>query len=68
MKRHGRQDNYPRREFLRRTAATGVGTMAALALPGGVSATPTEEREERSNDKGYRLTKHIVDYYKAAAE
>ncbi|MGB1108728.1 MAG: twin-arginine translocation signal domain-containing protein [Gammaproteobacteria bacterium] len=53
-----------RRNFLRDAAAGGGAVAVAAALPGAALADdgeqPTAKKEE-----GYRLTKHIADYYKS---
>ena len=67
MKRDDQKEN-SRRAFLRQTAAMGAGATAVVALPGVVVASEAEERQQSSEKKGYRLTRHIVDYYKTAAE
>ena len=54
-----------RRRFLRH-AVTGAGVAtAAAALPQATLASP--EVEPPPAKDGYRLSKHILDYYKTAA-
>jgi hypothetical protein len=59
--------NEQRRDFLRGTSVAGVG--AALALNGvsTVSADSQMPSATSPKDEGYRLTQHILDYYKSAA-
>lgn len=57
-----------RRDFLRK-AAVGTGVAAAAAAaPKTVLASPIEEASEPKASKGYRLSRHILDYYKSASE
>ncbi|WP_164513379.1 twin-arginine translocation signal domain-containing protein [Thiosocius teredinicola] len=57
-----------RREFLRNAGKTGGLAAAAAVAPGaalaGTQDAPTEEPKAKD---GYRLTQHILDYYKSAA-
>lgn len=54
-----------RRRFLRR-AVTGAGVAtAAAAVPHTMSAAPATETPPPK--EGYRLSQHIIDYYKTAA-
>lgn len=52
-----------RRKFLRGTASAGAGVAVVSAVPTVVAATDVEEKEK--SPKGYRLTQHILDYYKS---
>lgn len=57
-----------RRDFLRGSiaAATGVAVTAATGKSiASVSEADVETKPEKK--EGYRLTKHIADYYKSAA-
>ena len=54
-----------RRKFLRGTASAGAGVAVVAAVPGVVAATDVEVKDKSA--KGYRLTQHILDYYKSAA-
>ena len=55
-----------RRQFLRAGAAAGVGAVATVSLPAQASAGPEEAPEQEP--KGYRLTDHILAYYRSAAD
>jgi len=47
---------------------TSAGAAVATAVPGLAIASVAEtESEPAGKQKGYRLTQHIVDYYKTAA-
>ena len=60
-----------RREFLRGGAIAGAGVAVASSIP-SVSLASALLAEAVGDDqpveKGYRLTRHIIDYYKSAAE
>lgn len=68
MKRDDKQTKLSRRTFLQGTLATGAGAAMAAAVP-GVAAADTSEAsiDSDAKQKGYRLTQHILDYYKTAA-
>jgi len=68
MKQEDKQTSESRRAFLRGTVATGAGAAIAATVPGvAVAATPDTASEPDTKQKGYRLTQHILDYYKTAA-
>ena len=57
-----------RRDFLRGSLVAATGVAATVATGSSVaSATETELAIEPDKKEGYRLTKHIADYYKSAA-
>jgi uncharacterized membrane protein len=58
-----------RRDFLRGSIVTATGVAAAVVATGSSAASVTETAVSIEPDKkeGYRLTKHIADYYKSAA-
>ena len=68
MKQNDKQTSQSRRIFLRGTVLTSAGAAVATAVPGVAVASVVEaESEPVGKQKGYRLTQHIVDYYKTAA-
>lgn len=68
MKQNDKHTNLSRRIFLRGTVLTSAGAVVATAVPGVAVASVVEtEPEAGGKQKGYRLTRHIVDYYKTAA-
>jgi len=68
MKQKDKQTSESRRAFLRGTVATGAGAAVAATVPGvAVAATSDPVAEPDAKQKGYRLTQHILDYYKTAA-
>ena len=66
MKQEKKQSTVSRRDFLQGAAAVGAGA-AVLANSPSVLADSQESPEEVTKDKGYRLTRHIIEYYKTAA-
>lgn len=53
-----------RREFLRDSAAAGVGAAIATSVPGlAMGAEQTQTDAPRTSDKGYQLTSHVKKYY-----
>ncbi len=68
MKQNDKHTNLSRRIFLRGTVLTSAGAAVATAVPGVAVASVAETKSEAAGKhKGYRLTRHIVDYYKTAA-
>ena len=58
-----------RRAFLRGSAAVGATAGLVVAAP-AVASTSAEEVTpvtEKPKKKGYRLTKHVSDYYRTAS-
>ena len=60
-----------RRKFLNGSALVGAGAVVATVIPGVAGATTDNDQSgqaaEQPREEGYRLTKHIQDYYKTAA-
>lgn len=57
-----------RRNFISGGVILGAGVVAAVAIPNvAVAATKQVPEVENKKEEGYRLTKHIADYYKSAA-
>jgi hypothetical protein len=59
--------NKGRRDFLRGSAVAGAGAIVASGLSGKAIAPVEIEKTEQPTEEGYRLTKHILDYYRAAS-
>jgi anaerobic selenocysteine-containing dehydrogenase len=55
-----------RREFLKTTAAAGAAATAAALLPPAAGAAEQGGEPAGDQPRGYRLTQHVLDYYKAA--
>lgn len=63
------QDNkqLSRRKFLAGAASAAPAVAAVAMVPGAVSAAPSADAHAPDEAKGYRLTSHILAYYKSAA-
>ncbi len=66
MKNKKQQTDQERRVFIKKSTLVGAGvaatTMASTRAIAGVSGETTEE----PGQKGYQLTRHVIDYYKSA--
>ena len=67
MKRDVKRVNEGRRHFINGAAVAGLGTFAAAALPMSAIAAPAQEPGKESQGRGYRLSQHVIEYYKSAA-
>jgi len=57
-----------RREFVKGSIAASVGVAVAATLPASAIAEQQVELDQPAKQKGYHVTDHILDYYKAAAQ
>ena len=67
MKKEKQKVSQSRRKFLRDAATTGSATAAVLTVPGALQADTELTEKPQKQEEGYRLTQHILDYYKGAA-
>jgi len=68
MKQKDKRVNDRRRKFLGQVVAAGAGTVAAASLPAtALHAAEAETTQPEKPQKGYHLSRHILDYYKSAA-
>ena len=67
MKRDVKQVDAGRRKFINGAAAAGLGSFAAASLPMSTLAAPPQESGKENEGKGYRLSQHVLDYYKSTA-
>ena len=67
MKHEKPQTSLSRRKFLRNAAIGGGVAAASVTAPGIATADTVEAGDEENTREGYRLTQHILDYYKSAA-
>lgn len=65
MTRQSRKSTEERRNFLKTLAAAG-GATAAVAISGQAAATEPDLAAEATEDRGYRETPHIRNYYRTA--
>lgn len=67
MKNPKQQISQSRRTFLRDAGISGGIAAAAVTVPGVALADAESGETEQKPGDGYRLTQHILDYYKSAA-
>lgn len=67
MKDAKQQVSQSRRKFLREASAGGGIAAIAASAPGVALAEAQQADGEQRPQEGYRLTRHILDYYKSAA-
>jgi hypothetical protein len=67
MKNPKQQVSQSRREFLRDAGVSGGIAAVAVTTPGVALAEAEDSGTEHKPREGYRLTKHILAYYKSAA-
>ena len=65
MKRDVKRVDAGRRTFINGAVVAGLGTFAAATLPMSTFAAPTQESGKETEGKGYRLSQHVLDYYKS---
>ncbi len=58
--------NSGRRKFLRSSTVVGLGVASVAAVPGTAGATEAV-KTEADVAKGYRLSGHVLEYYKTLA-
>ena len=68
MKNPKQQVSQSRRKFLRDTSISGGAVAVAASVPCvALAERPDEEAGQKDTEQGYRLTEHILAYYKSAA-
>ena len=68
MSKQSQRIDAQRRNFLRGTVATATGVaVTAIAAKSLTGVAEADTGDRRETYEGYRLTKHIADYYKSAA-
>ncbi len=67
MKDPKNQVSQSRRQFLRDAGVTGGIAAVAAGAPGVALAQAEDGQAEQTPQDGYRLTQHILAYYKSAA-
>ena len=63
-KRHPKDQD--RREFIKKSTLVGAGVAASSMAATGAVAAVSDEPESRPKQEGYRLTPHVLAYYKSA--
>lgn len=64
MKKNDNKPDNNRRKFLQGVASTGAAAVALMPVTVNASV---EQHDVDKKKQGYRLTEHILDYYKSAA-
>lgn len=67
MKKDRQKLDSSKRDFIKKSAFAGAGVVATAVVSGEAVATVSEETEQTGKNKGYRLTAHVLEYYKSAA-
>lgn len=67
MKNPKQQVSQSRRTFLRDASISGGIAAVAATTPGVALAETVDTPAEQNPQEGYRLTKHILAYYKSVA-
>lgn len=67
MKDPKQQVSQTRRKFLRDVGVSGGIAAAAAAAPGIALAEMADDKTDPNQHEGYRLTEHVLAYYKSAA-
>jgi hypothetical protein len=65
MQRDSDQPN-DRRRFLKTTVAATVATGTAALIPDAAVAGAVEPSKPEQKPEGYRVTPHVLDYYRSA--
>ena len=55
-----------RREFIKKSTLVGAAVATTTLASTAAIAQVSEEIAEKPDQKGYRLTQHVMDYYKSA--
>ena len=55
-----------RREFIKKSTLVGAGVAATSLASTRAIAEVSGEAAEKPEQKGYQLTRHVLDYYKSA--
>jgi hypothetical protein len=55
-----------RREFIKKSTLVGAGVAASSMAATSAVAAVGDEPESKPTQKGYRLTPHVLSYYKSA--
>ena len=68
MKKAKQQVSHSRRRFLRDAGVSGGAAAVAATAPGvALAENPEADNGQKKEQQGYRLTDHILAYYKSAA-
>ena len=66
MKNKRQPKDKERREFIKKSTLAGAGVAATSLASTRAIAEVSGEPAEKPEQKGYQLTRHVLDYYKSA--
>ena len=66
MKNKRQLKDKERREFIKKSTLVGAAVATTTLASTAAIAQVSEEIAEKPDQKGYRLTQHVMDYYKSA--
>ena len=66
MKTKRQPKDQERREFLKKSTLVGAGVAASSMATTSAIASVGEDTESKPEQQGYRLTPHVLAYYKSA--
>ncbi len=67
MKKTKKALDNSKRDFIKKSALAGAGVAATAVVSSEAVAAVSTDHKETTQDKGYQLTPHILEYYKSAA-
>ena len=66
MKNETKPKDQERREFIKKSTIVGATVAATAVASTSVVADVGSASTEKPGQKGYQLTRHVLDYYKSA--
>ena len=66
MKKNSQLKDQERRAFIKKTTLVGAGVAATSMASTRAIAEVSADSAEKPGQKGYQLTRHVIDYYKSA--
>ena len=66
MKNKSQPRDKERREFIKKSTLVGAGVAATAMASTSVIADVGAASAEKPGQQGYKLTQHVLDYYKSA--
>lgn len=66
MKTKSQLKDQERRAFIKKSTLVGAGVAATTMASTSAIAQVSGDSTEKPGQKGYQLTKHVLDYYKSA--
>ena len=66
MKNKRKPRDQERREFIKKSTLVGAGVAATSLASTRAIAEVSGGTHEKTEQKGYQLTQHVLDYYKSA--